>query len=76
MLQRPMMIPREHQVSWGEFRDELPRYGELVDFPVSAVKLLPVLPVVVTTFPLAGNGADTKTCKETRCAKPPVNRNG
>ncbi|WP_444634001.1 Tn3 family transposase [Cupriavidus oxalaticus] len=26
--------PREHQVSWEEFREELPRYGELVDFPV------------------------------------------
>lgn len=26
--------PREHQVSWDEFRDELPRYSELVDFPV------------------------------------------
>lgn len=28
--------PREHQVSWDEFREELPRYGELVDFPVDS----------------------------------------
>ncbi|WP_018441893.1 Tn3 family transposase [Trinickia symbiotica] len=28
--------PREHQVSWDEFRDELPRYSELVDFPVDS----------------------------------------
>jgi len=29
--------PREHQVSWAEFRAELPRYSELVDFPVDSV---------------------------------------
>ncbi|MGF6473117.1 hypothetical protein QFZ96_001937 [Paraburkholderia youngii] len=28
--------PREHQVSWDEFREELPRYSELVDFPVDS----------------------------------------
>lgn len=28
--------PREHQVSWDEFREELPRYGELVGFPVDS----------------------------------------
>lgn len=28
--------PRQHQVSWDEFREELPRYGELVDFPVDS----------------------------------------
>ncbi len=26
--------PREHQVSWDEFRQELPRYGEVVDYPI------------------------------------------
>jgi TnpA family transposase len=26
--------PREHQVSWDEFHEELPRYGELVGLPV------------------------------------------
>lgn len=28
--------PREHQVSWDEFREELPLYNELVDFPVDS----------------------------------------
>lgn len=28
--------PREHQVSWDEFREELPRYSELVDFSVDS----------------------------------------
>ncbi|MFP4896618.1 Tn3 family transposase [Paraburkholderia sp. EG304] len=28
--------PREHQVSWDEFQEELPRYGELVGLPVDA----------------------------------------
>lgn len=28
--------PRAHQVSWDEFREELPRYGELVGFPVDS----------------------------------------
>ena len=26
--------PREHQVSWDEFHEELPRYGDLLGFPV------------------------------------------
>ncbi|EUC12676.1 Tn3 family transposase [Paraburkholderia hospita] len=51
--------PREHQVSWDTFREELPRYSELVDFPVDSTafvrqlkdELSALADVVDATFP-------------------------